>query len=1025
MPVKNTGFVIENYMKKEPFCSFLPGIAGKMGIPMWCFYVNRGQGICSFGIDGKNDSVMEFYPAHQAYRNTKTTGFRTFMRVNGAYAEPFSDPEMPHSMTCEMNSLSLSYTDTDTGIRCDVCCTVLPGERLAGLMRRVTVTNTGTKPAEIDMLDGAPELIPYGMDWHSIKEMTQTAKAWMQAEETDSPVMFFRARSSMADSSEMSEVTGARFAAACREDGTSLPFFSDPRHIFGCRSDMQVPEGFLSAEWDEWKKQKECLQNLLPAVFCGDRFTLQPGESRTHYMLIGEAESKTKARALCEKLMNGPEMEAKFREAAALTDALTDRVATETGDPVFDAYCRQTYLDNLLRGGVPYPLPGGKMTYLYSRKHGDPERDYNAFRVRAEYYSQGNGNFRDVNQNRRCDVMFDPAAGDRNIHFFFDLLQADGYNPLVVECIAFVLKKDALAGILTLISEKDRMAAEKLLSSAFTPGEVRMAVQDWEKTGIGEEELFALVLENSDQTVSATFGEGYWTDHWTYNLDQIESYLSIFPDKEKDLLYGDETYTWYNSGVRILPAAKRYRETDRGLRQYAFLETVPVQGTVLKDTAGNIMTATLAEKLFSLAAVKAASFDMGGIGIEMEGGKPGWYDALNGLPGLMGSSVAETAELCRLIRFLREKLEASGKDVEVMTEVYALACDTTDILGSEEDVFTRWQRLTAARETYREKIKVTVSGEKRVISAREAVQMLSCWLERAETALEETRKENGGLYPTYFAYDVTEYTKDAEGIHPAAAKRVPMPLFLEGQVRCMRLPMTDESRRHLADAVKASPLFDRKLHMYKVNANLAAASFEIGRAHAFTPGWLENESIWLHMEYKYLLEELRSGLYEDFAADMESMLVPFLKEETYGRSPLENSSFIASSANPDEAIHGKGFVARLSGSTAEFLSMWQIMFHGKNLFTAENGTLTFRPAPVLPACLTKGRSEISAALFSDTKLIYHITPGKACFPGKYTVNQIRILWKNGETAVCAGAVTGPDAERIRRGEAETIELLLD
>ena len=24
-------------------------------------------------------------------------------------------------------------------------------------------------------------------------------------------------------------------------------------------------------------------------------------------------------------------------------------------------------------------------------------------------------------------------------------------------------------------------------------------------------------------------GEGYWVDHWTYNLDLIESYLSIFP----------------------------------------------------------------------------------------------------------------------------------------------------------------------------------------------------------------------------------------------------------------------------------------------------------------------------------------------------------------------------------------------------------------------------------------------------------------------------------------------------------------
>lgn len=38
-------FVIEDYGIKSTFSSFLPGISGKMGIPVWSFYVNRGQGI--------------------------------------------------------------------------------------------------------------------------------------------------------------------------------------------------------------------------------------------------------------------------------------------------------------------------------------------------------------------------------------------------------------------------------------------------------------------------------------------------------------------------------------------------------------------------------------------------------------------------------------------------------------------------------------------------------------------------------------------------------------------------------------------------------------------------------------------------------------------------------------------------------------------------------------------------------------------------------------------------------------------
>lgn len=73
-------FLIENYGKKSTFASFLPGISGEKGIPIWCYYVNRGQCVVSFGVDNKDHSIMEFYPAHQAYQNVKTTGFRTFVK---------------------------------------------------------------------------------------------------------------------------------------------------------------------------------------------------------------------------------------------------------------------------------------------------------------------------------------------------------------------------------------------------------------------------------------------------------------------------------------------------------------------------------------------------------------------------------------------------------------------------------------------------------------------------------------------------------------------------------------------------------------------------------------------------------------------------------------------------------------------------------------------------------------------------------------------------------------------------------
>ena len=76
------------------------------------------------------------------------------------------------------------------------------------------------------------------------------------------------------------------------------------------------------------------------------------------------------------------------------------------------------------------------------------------------------------------------------------------------------------------------------------------------------------------------------------------------------------------------------------------------------------------------------------------------------------------------------------------------------------------------------------------------------------------------------------------------------------------------------------------------------------------------------MEYKYLLEILKAGLYAEFFEDFKQILIPFQDSQVYRRSPLENSSFLVSSAHPDEKLHGAGFVARLSGSTAEFLEIW-------------------------------------------------------------------------------------------------------
>ena len=150
-------FVIENYNKQSCFASFLPGISGIHGTPLWNFYVNRGQAICSFGSENKDHSIMEFYPAHQSYQFTKTMGFRTFLKVDGTFYEPFVDDDMPHKMYIGMNELEIEETNEALGIKVNVLYYTMPNERLGGLVRTVTITNLAGAKKDVEVLDGTDD----------------------------------------------------------------------------------------------------------------------------------------------------------------------------------------------------------------------------------------------------------------------------------------------------------------------------------------------------------------------------------------------------------------------------------------------------------------------------------------------------------------------------------------------------------------------------------------------------------------------------------------------------------------------------------------------------------------------------------------------------------------------------------------------------------------------------------------------------------------------------------------------------
>lgn len=1030
---RNTVYQIENYGKKTEFASFLPGISGTKGIPIWCYYVNRGQCVVSFGVENKDHAIMEFYPAHQAYQNVKRTGFRTFVKKDGEVIEPFHEEDVYHSMSIAMNGFEIEEKNESEGLLTKVSYFTLPGEKTGALVRKLSITNIGKAAAELEILDGMPACIPYGVDLENMKMMGQTVKAWMQVLMVED-IPFMKARASIIDTAAVTEVKGGNFFIGTLLDGTKLRPITDPKVVFAYDLSLEKPVNFKEKSLKELWEMEQRADNIVPCCFYGMQAKLQPGEETVLYQLIGQAESKELLAEFAGRKLDKAYYDQKREEADKLVEDLCRHVRTKTANEDFDAYCQYTYMDNVLRGGYPIKLTEDKVFYIYSRKHGDLERDYNFFSMLPEFYSQGNGNFRDVNQNRRCDTFFAPFVGDQNIRTFYSLIQLDGYNPLGVEKVTYRLEEEKSAEIFAGISHEAGTHLQEMLARPFTPGELYRELERTCELKGKEDEFFKEILKEAEGVTNGRFAEGYWSDHWTYNLDLLENYLSVFPEKEEYLLY-TKMYSYYKPQAKVRKRQERCVRTDKGIRQYhAVEETGGKDGSLLQSSygEGEVILVTLMEKLLLLSAVKFATLDAYGMGVEMEGGKPGWYDALNGLPGLFGSSMAESCELARNLEYTICALKRYPKNVELLkeladfiTEIDTIVKEEKDVLLKEEKVMGFWNKVNDAKENYRDGIYKGVSGDTKVLPAEYLTEVLEQWHEIVRAGIDKACAMNEGICPTYFTFEVTDYEESETGIMPRDFKLQEVPLFLEGPVRYLKLDNTPEQRKTLYAQVKKSDLYDGELSMYKVNASLSEASYELGRAKAFTPGWLENESIWLHMEYKYLLELLKSDMYEEFFEDFRKTAVPFLDPDVYGRSIYENSSFIASSKNPDRSCHGKGFVARLSGSTVEFLNMWIIMMFGKNPFVVEEGELVFQPAPALPDYLLAEGSEVETVLLGETKVVYHIGEKKDYIPGKYQVGEYIFTYKDGRKIHSKESrVTGEVARDIRDGVMGEIHITL-
>ncbi|MEA1926725.1 MAG: hypothetical protein U9N73_00845 [Candidatus Auribacterota bacterium] len=1089
-------FVIENYNRAKPFSNFFPGIAGKWGIPTWIYYVNRAQGICSAGVKDKDHQIMEFLSFNRACQVIPRQGFRTMIRLkDGKFFEPFQKTDSPaveQKMLVSSGELELRESRRRPALEVNLLYYPLVQYPLPAFIREITFKNRGKSTLKFDLLDGLPRILPYGMEESHVKSTARHIEGMMGVGEiAGAPI--FRLKQTAADREEISYISGGNFYFSLAGDQLNPgQYIVDPACIFEEPFNYDTPRRFKEDGLSGVLSQKQIRECRTPCAFTGMKISLKPGEEFNLTSLIGACLEDRDLVTLTEDVRKKGFLSGRKDDNREILDRIKNYTLTVSSSRIFNQYCGQDFLDNVIRGGMPLVFEDANkksVFYLYSRQNGDLERDYHHFVIEPTYLSQGNGHYRSVHQNRRMDTWFFPEIEDANLHTFMDLIQLDGYNPLEVKGFFFsVTDRDGLKKWLkNLVGKTDIKSIMQLVESPFTPGAFLRRLE--KAVDLPRDRFHEVVSRLSAfcrQDEAGGIHEGFWIDHWTYNLDLIDSYLMIYPDRRKDLLIGKRDYSFFDDPDVVLPRKEKHVKVGNKIRCYGavvrdrekqeMIDSRPDRPFQVRTRhgKGKIYTTTLMVKLLCVAANRLATLDPLGRGMEMEADKPGWNDSMNGLPGILGSSLGEALELRRLLRFLLKSLKTLNRKGGLKVSIYQELARFIDELNgavkkrldskARSRRFIFWDDSHTLLEEYREKTRLGVGGKNMEVSADKLIDFIKDALNLMGLNLSgrESKKlfSPGGVPYTYFINEVDRYRpiwKDREKKIPALShggyplvearsfKQRPTALFLEGPVHYLRT--NPKKKKEIYRAVKNSRIYDQKLKMYKSCESLKDETFEIGRVKAYPPGWIENESVYLHMEYKYLLELLRSGLYSEFYRDIETAMVCFCDPAVYGRSILEGASFIASSAFPDASLHGQAFQPRLSGITCEMLHIWTLMVAGPHPFLLNrDGNACLALEPALAGRLFT-RTELRFDYYDDQDgwesvtippdsfafrfigrvlVVYHNPGRKNTFgPGGVSPRSYRLDYGGGKTELGRDAkLSPPGSWAVREGRVKRIDVIL-
>ncbi|WP_456819936.1 hypothetical protein [Cellulomonas sp. URHB0016] len=816
---------ITAYDELPPFFMTLIGASD-----LWLFISSTG-GVTA----GREESDRALFPyttedkvAHGAGR----TGGLTLLRVSTPAGQtllwqPFAerrpgDPDVERHLYKDFLGSTLVFEEqrADLGLRARVSWQT---SARYGVVRGVELTSLTDGPVDVDVLDGFVDLLPSGVTAQTQNEFSVLIDAYKRAEidpATGLGILYMN--SSLTDKSDPSESLAATVSWHVG--------LAPVEHLLSTRQVGAFTAGRPVTGEREVRGEKGA--HLVHA-----RLTLAAGEQRRWRVVADVDHSAADVVRLQVELADRDELAARLTADVDRTrEDLEGLVATAdaaqlTGEELAAAHHGANVLFNIMRGGVPVDgytvqtadlrafvaqrsprtaarcaaalaaLPETEQIdalveraegtgdpdllrlvreYLpltFSRRHGDPSRPWNKFRIALtdEHGSPRvdfQGNWRDIFQNWEALAWSFPEYVESMAAVFLDATTADGYNPYRI----------SRSGI------------------------------DWE------------VPEPSNPWANI----GYWSDHQVIYLVKLLEASRRFHPGRLEALVDSAVFTHADVPYRIASYTDTLRDpvdtiafdTVTEERVEARIVTEGADGRLVHGFDGDLVRVTLGEKLLLLLLAKVVNLVPDG-GIWMNTQRPEWNDANNALVG-KGLSVVTLGYVRRFLALARDLL---GDDLTVTTELAGLLNDVHAALeahvGAVDHGFDDHGRrrvmdaLGAAGTEYRTRVYAGFDGRRTTVDAGTVQAFLDVAQRYVDAALRANRREDG-LYHSYNLLDL----RDGR----AAVGRLQE--MIEGQVAVLSAGLlSPEEALDLVQAVRRSRLYRADQHSYTLYPDKVLPTF--------------------------------------------------------------------------------------------------------------------------------------------------------------------------------------------------------